>query len=300
MNVFITGANGFVGAHLIKSLLQEGHRVTALVRSKAKSRGLPEEVSVVIGQSMQEGAWQEAVPGHDLLINLAGANIFKRWNEAYKKLLRDSRILTTRNLVQAIPPSAGVTLLSTSAVGYYGFTGDEELDETSPPGSDFLATLAKDWEAEALAARDKRVRVVTHRFGIVLGKDGGAFPMMALPFRFFVGGPIGRGEQWVSWIHIEDLSRAILFVASHPEIEGPVNFTAPEPVRNRELASAMGKALGRPSWMPTPGFMMETILGELGSVILRGQRVVPHVLKQNGFAFAYADIGSALRDLSRG
>jgi len=298
MRVFVTGSNGFVGKHLTRFFLEKGHHVTCLVRAEPKGKVLPPNASVVVGESMKPGKWQDAVAGHDVLINLAGASIFKRWTEAHKSLMRESRILTTRNLVDAIPPDSGCVLLSTSAVGYYGFSGDEKLDEKAPPGSDFLARLAQDWEAEAFRAREKGVRVVTHRFGIVLGSDGGALPLMALPFRFFVGGPVGSGQQWLSWIHVHDLCRAAYFVATNP-IDGPVNFTAPEPVRNREVGAAIGKALHRPSSFPVPGFMMKLILGEFGSVILKGQRVIPGVLEAAGFSFTFPDIESALRDLLR-
>jgi hypothetical protein len=298
MRVFITGSNGFVGKHLTRFILDKGHHVTCLVRAEPKGKVLPPNTTVVVGESMKPGKWQDAVAGHDVLINLAGANIFKRWTEGYKSLMRESRILTTRNLVDAIPPDSGCVLLSTSAVGYYGFSGDEKLDETAPPGFDFLARLAQDWEAEAFRAREKGVRVVTHRFGIVLGPDGGALPLMALPFRFFVGGPVGSGKQWLSWIHVDDLCRAAFFVATNP-IDGPVNFTAPEPVRNREVAAAIAKVLHRPSSLPVPGFMMKLILGEFGSVILKGQRVIPRVLEAAGFSFTFPDIESALRDLLR-
>lgn len=301
MRIFITGANGFVGSNLSRVFLRDGHEVTALVREAKKASALPREVSLVTGEPSKLGKWQEAVAGHDVLINLAGASIFKRWDRAYKQLLRDSRIFTTRNLVEALPSGAGakVTLISTSAVGYYGFRDDEQLDETSSGGTDFLAVLARDWEAEALKARDKGARVVLTRFGVVLGRDGGALDQMTTPFRFFVGGPLGSGKQWFSWIHIEDLCRAALFVISHSDIEGPVNFTAPEPVRNRDLAKAIGKALTRPSFMPAPGFMISLVLGEFGSVILKGQRVIPRVLQSKGFTFGFPDVETALSNLLR-
>ena len=300
MKVFMTGSNGFVGSNLIRHFHNQGHHVTALVRDKARAKGFPPEVSVVTGRSIEPGTWQEAVPGHDLLINLAGASIFKRWNAEYKQLLRDSRLLTTRNLVHAIPEGAAVTLLSTSAVGYYGFTGDEELDEESPAGRDFLAVLARDWENAAFEAREKGVRVVATRYGVVLGDDGGALDQMIMPFRFLMGGPLGSGRQWFSWIHIRDLCHAALFVASTPDIQGPVNFTAPVPVRNRDLAAAIGKALNRPSFMPAPSFMIRLVLGEFGDVILKGQRVVPRVLQQHGFSFDFPRIEDALGNLLKG
>jgi len=297
MKVFITGGSGFVGTGLSRILLTGGHEVTVLTRSKKKAAALQPGLSAVTGDPTRPGKWQEAVPGHDLLINLAGASIFKRWTEPYKQMVRDSRILTTRNLVDAITEGSAVTLLSTSAVGYYGFTGDEDLDEGSPAGKDFLAVLARDWEAEAEKARDKRTRVVTTRFGVVLGKGGGALSQMTLPFKLFAGGPLGRGEQWFSWIHLEDLCRAAAFVASHREIEGPVNFTAPGPLRNKDLARAIGRALKRPSFMPAPGFMISLIMGEFGSVILKGQKVLPKVLLEKGFSFNYPDIDAALKNI---
>ncbi len=299
MKIFITGANGLVGTSLGRFLLSEGHEVTGLVRSEAKGRLLPAGETYVLGEGTRAGAWQDAVAGRDVLINLAGVPIFKRWTAAYKQLLRDTRIITTRNLVDAIPTETGssVTLLSTSAVGYYGFTGDEELDEAAPPGNDFLALLARDWEAEAVRAREKGVRVVLSRFGIVLGKDGGALPQMILPFRLFVGGPLGSGRQWFSWIHIQDLCRAAGFVIANSEIKGPINFTAPVPARNKDLAKAVGKVLRRPSIMPAPSFMIRLLMGEFGAVVLKGQRVVPHALQTQGFEFKFPDIEAALRNL---
>jgi uncharacterized protein len=299
MKVFITGSNGFVGTNLSRILVARGHEVTALVRTEKSVGRLPGNVSIVVGDPTKPGGWQKAVQSHEVLVNLAGASIFNRWTPAYKQLLRESRLLTTRNLVDAIPAGADpqVTLLSTSAVGYYGFTGDEELDENSPPGTDFLAVLARDWEAEALRAREKGVRAVITRFGVVLGNDGGALEQMVRPFRFFAGGPLGSGEQWFSWIHVDDLCRAALFVMCRYDVSGPVNFTAPGPVKNRNLAKSIGKVLHRPSFMPAPGFAIKLMLGEFGSVILQGQRVVPGVLSSKGFAFKFPDIEAALRDL---
>ncbi len=297
MRIFITGANGFVGTNLCRSFVKQGHQVSGLIRGEGKQ--LPEGVSRVIGESTKPGKWQESVAGHDVLINLAGASIFKRWDKEYKQLLRDSRLLTTKNLVEAIPKESDpkIVLLSTSAVGYYGSRGDEELDENAPAGDDFLARLAIDWESEAFKAREKGVRVVITRFGIVLGKDGGALEQMAMPFRFFVGGPLGNGRQWFSWIHIEDLIRAAQFVISRPDIDGAVNFTAPDPIRNMDLAKAIGTVMHRPSFMPAPAFMIKLLMGELGSVILNGQRVLPGVLQSKGFNFAFPDVETALRNV---
>jgi uncharacterized protein (TIGR01777 family) len=188
-------------------------------------------------------------------------------------------------------------LFSTSAVGYYGFHGDEELTEHSPPGNDFLARTAVEWEEEALKAREKGSRVVMTRFGIVLGEKGGALSQMIPLFRNFVGGPIGSGRQWFSWIHMEDLTEAFVFLMRQPEVSGPVNVCSPNPIRNRDLAKALGKALNRPSFVPAPGFMIKLVLGEFGSVILEGQRVIPKRLVKDGFTFKYPDIGEALENI---
>jgi uncharacterized protein (TIGR01777 family) len=188
-----------------------------------------------------------------------------------------------------------MTLLSTSAVGYYGFHGDEEITEEFPPGTDWLAKVAVEWEGEALKAKDKGARVVVTRFGIVLGEKGGALGQMVPLFKKFIGGPIGSGKQWFSWIHIKDLAEAFAFLMKHPEISGSVNVCAPNPVRNKDLAKALGKVLHRPSFMPAPGFMIKLVLGEFGSVILEGQRVIPKRLLENGFVFQYPDIEKALQ-----
>jgi len=299
MKILVTGGSGFVGTELTRLFLDAGNRVTVLSRSGKTGAGLSDEVDIVAGDPTRPGEWQDAVAEQDVLVNLAGASIFKRWNESYKKVLRDSRILTTRNLVNAIPEAGGSvkTVVSASAVGYYGFTGDEELPEDAPPGEDFLAKLAVDWEAEAVRACDKGVRVVLTRFGAVLGKSGGALPQMALPFRFFVGGPLGSGKQWASWIHVEDLCRAVLFVVDSENLEGPVNLTAPTPVTNRSLSRAIGRTLHRPSFMPAPAFAIRLVLGEFGSVILHGQRVVPRALQNSGFDFNFRTVEAALANL---
>lgn len=296
MKILITGGTGFVGRHLSARLIQEGHQVAVLTRGAPQDGGST-RLTYLQGDPTHPGRWQEAVAEQDVLINLAGTSIFGRWTPDYKEELRLSRILTTRHLVEAIAQGAGVTLLSTSAVGYYGFHQDEELDESSPPGNDFLARLAVDWEAEALAAATKGARVIITRFGIVLGRSGGALQQMITPFKWFAGGPIGWGRQWFSWIHVHDLVEAILHLLSRQDASGPFNLTSPNPVRNKEFSAALGKVLGRPSWLPTPGFMIRLVLGEFGSVILKGQRVLPRRLLNTGFQFRYPLVKEALRDL---
>jgi uncharacterized protein (TIGR01777 family) len=299
MKILITGGTGFVGKQLTSRLIQEGYEVTILTRSLKGEKGTSSGISYLEGDPTKKGPWQESIRDHEVVINLAGASIFSKWTEEHKKAIRESRVNTTRNIVEGIPSHSEkpFTLFSTSAVGYYGFCGDEELTEESPPGSDFLARIALEWEGEALKARDKGARVVITRFGIVLGEKGGVLGQMIPLFKKYLGGPIGSGKQWFSWIHIKDLAEAFIFLLNHPEISGPVNLCSPNPVRNRDLARALGKTLHRPSFMPAPGFMVKLILGEFGSVVLEGQRVIPKKLLENGFVFRYPDIHSALQSI---
>ncbi len=299
MKILITGGTGFVGGQLTSRLIQEGHEVTILTRSLKGAKEAPSGISYLEGDPTKKGPWQGAIQNHDAVINLAGASIFSKWTAEHKKAIRESRVNTTRNIVEGIPSRSErpFTLFSTSAVGYYGFCGDEELTEESPPGNDFLAHIAVEWEGEALKAREKGARVVITRFGIVLGEKGGALGQMIPLFKKYIGGPIGSGKQWFSWVHIKDLAEAFAFLLKHPEISGPVNLCSPNPVRNRELARSLGKALHRPSFMPAPGFMIKLVLGEFGSVILEGQRVIPKKLLERGFVFRYADIDKALQSI---
>ncbi len=297
MKVLITGGLGFVGTQLSIRLLERRHQVTVVDHSPEPREYTPEEAIYVSGDTTIQGAWQEEIADQDAVINLAGASIFTRWNDETKKLIYDSRILTTRNVVEAIPNETAKVLCSTSAVGYYGFRGDEALTEEDTPGDDFLASLAVDWENDARQAEKKGARVAITRFGIVLGKTGGALGQMIPAFKKFVGGPLGSGSQWFSWIHMEDLLNAFMFVLDHEEIKGPVNFCSPNPVRNRDLAKALGRVLCRPSFLTTPGFMLRIVLGEFGSVLLKGQRVIPDKLVKHGYAFRYADITAALEQV---
>jgi uncharacterized protein len=299
MKILITGGTGFVGKQLTSRFIKDSHEVTILTRSLKGPEGSSPGISYLGGDPTQRGSWQGAIQNHDVVINLAGASIFSKWTEEQKRAIRESRVNTTRNIIEGIPSNASrkITLFSTSAVGYYGFHGDEELTEASPNGNDFLAGVAVEWEKEALRGEEKGARVVITRFGIVLGDQGGALGQMIPLFKNYIGGPIGSGKQWFSWIHIKDLAEAFVFLMKHPEISGPVNLCSPNPVRNRDLAKAIGKALHRPSWMPAPGFMVKLVLGEFGSVVLKGQRILPRRLIENGFVFQYPDIGKALREI---
>jgi hypothetical protein len=299
MKILVTGGTGFVGTQLTSRLIQDNHEVTILTRSLKGAKGSSPGIFYLEGDPTKKGPWQEAIKSHDALINLAGASIFSKWTEEHKKAIRESRVSTTQNIIEGIPSDSSkkITLLSTSAVGYYGFHEDEELIEESLSGNDFLARIAAEWEGEALKAREKGARVVITRFGIVLGEKGGALGQMIPLFEKYIGGPIGSGKQWFSWVHIKDLAEAFAFLLKHPEISGPVNVCSPNPVRNKDLAKALGKALHKPSFLPAPGFMVKWVLGEFGSVILEGQRVIPRKLLDKGFVFQYPDINKALKSI---
>ncbi|MBM4287952.1 MAG: TIGR01777 family protein [Deltaproteobacteria bacterium] len=298
MKFFMTGGTGFVGSFLSEQLSRRGHEITILTRSARPRPGAAPELRFVSGDPTQPGPWMNEVPEHDVIINLAGASVFMRWTEANKKIIRDSRVLTTRNLVEALDSAHNPrtqVLLSTSAIGYFGDRGDEELVDDAPPGQDFLAQLAQEWEAEALKAQDAGVRVAITRFGIVLGRGGGILEKLVPLFKSFLGGPVGSGRQWFSWIDQSDQLRALLFFLEHPNLQGAINFTAPNPVRNAEMAQALGQVLSRPSWVPAPAFMVKLVLGEFAQVVLGGQRVLPKKLLEAGFSFEYPTIEAALR-----
>lgn len=297
MKILITGGSGFVGRQLCRYWEACGHAVTAV-----GTRPDPEfpdglKVRYIAADTTQEGSWQDALTDTDVVINLAGKTIAKRWSAEYKTQIRESRIRTTRHIVAALPSKKTITLCSASAVGFYGDGADARLTEDTPAGSDFLAGISREWEKEALCARDKGVRVVLTRFGVVLGKGGGALGKMLPAFRSFAGGPLGDGKQWFSWIHMYDLVAAMDFVLTHKRISGPVNFTAPNPVRQRKLAKTLGTLLNRPAIIPTPALVLRLMFGEMASVLLCSQQVVPARLQEYGFEFKYPDIHSALSDI---
>jgi uncharacterized protein (TIGR01777 family) len=248
----------------------------------------------VPADTTRPGPWQDHLKEVDTVINLAGRPIFGRWTVALKAEIRASRVLTTRHLVQAVPGGHAVRLISASGAGYYGSRGDEVLTEEASAGHDFLAALSAEWEAAALAGAEKGMRVAVVRLGVVLDRGGGALAQMIPAFRRFVGGPLGNGRQWFPWVHRNDLVSALLFLADHPELSGAFNGCAPEPVRNRDLAAALGHELNRPAVLAAPAFILRAALGEFAEVLLASQRMVPRRLQQHGFDFRYPDIRSAL------
>ena len=300
MKILITGGLGFVGANLSDYLLDKGHTVTALGRAATQDRITSDSYQYISADTTRPGDWQKALGDVDAVVNLVGKSIFKRWSKSYKEQIYDSRILTTRNVVDALPADQPVVLCNASGAGYYGNRGDDLLKEDEGPGNDFLASVSVDWEAEALKGTAKGIRAVPMRFGVILGKGGGALAKMIPAFKSFVGGPIGSGNQWFPWMHLTDLMAAILFVCENPSVKGPLNFCAPNPVTNRELANTLGEVLGRPAFMPAPAFMVRAVLGESGNVLLDSQRTIPAKLLSYGFEFQYPDIKSAIQAVVAG
>lgn len=296
MIVLITGAQGFVGSRLSGTLLEQGHRVIAVGRSAQSSRSHG-RYTYISADTTRPGEWLAALKDVDAVVNLAGESIFKRWTAKAKQRIYNSRIQTTRHLVENLPSPNSVTFLSASGVGFYGNRGSDELTEAEPAGDDFLAALSVDWENEALRATEMGTRVICMRFGIILGAEGGALATMMSTFRRFAGGRLGSGRQWFPWLHIDDLVNAILFVLAREDISGPVNFCSPNPVTNNELTRALAAALNRPALLPAPGFMLRMVMGEFADVLLGSQRALPDRLSRSGFEFGYPHLKKALGNL---
>ncbi len=300
MKTLITGGTGFVGSALTRRLLQLGHDVT-LVSSRGKSKlNNQENLYHLLADTTKEGEWQMHVADMDVVVNLTGRSVFHLWSNNYKKDIWASRILTTKNLVSAIPEGKGTVLLSASAAGYYGDGGEDEKSEEIQGGNDFLAKVCKEWENMALQVKDKGARVATMRFGVVLGRGGGAISTMKIPFLMALGGPIGNGQQWFPWIHIDDLVEAMIHLLGDHSLNGPFNFTAPQTIRQKDFATTMAKVLQRPAIFPVPAIFMKLLLGEFGSSLLQGQKVTPKALSDSGFVFTYPDVKTALEEILLG
>jgi len=298
MRIFLTGATGLIGRALTASLAGDGHEVVALSRGDSPA-GFPAGVRTVRGDPASAGAWQEELSRCDACVNLAGEPVAGgRWTEERRKRIRDSRVLATRNVASVLAAGGPAVLVNGSAIGYYGPCGDEVIDESAPPGNDFLGHVALEWE-EATRAAARRARVVLVRTGIVLSPDGGALPKLVLPFKMLAGGPIGDGSFWQSWIHVADQVGILRLALEHPLAQGPMNATAPDPVRNRDLARALGRVLRRPSLLVAPAFAVRAVLGEMAEVVLASQRVVPRKALALGYRFRWPSLEPALRDLLR-
>ena len=294
MKIVVAGGSGFLGRRLVGACRSDGHDVTVLTRHPHGA----DEVEWTPGTA---GSWARVLEHADAVVNLAGEGIAdKRWTDERKREILDSRVLATRALSDGIrgcahPPRL---FLSASAIGIYGVRGDEELTERSNAGSDFLATICKVWEKEAREAAGV-TRVVLLRTGVVLARDGGALPRMALPFRFYVGGRLGSGRQYMSWIHVDDWVGMVRWISSNAASSGPVNVTAPSPVTNEQFTRELAAAMHRPAMVPVPAFALRTILGRemADALLLGGQRVLPATAQQLGFQFKFAKLEPALRDI---
>jgi uncharacterized protein (TIGR01777 family) len=303
MDVFITGGTGVVGRAVIDLLADHGHGVTVLSRRATGLEGLPSTVPLEVGDPRQAGSWQRTLAQHDGVINLAGASIFRRWSAKGKRLITESRMLTTRNVVHASTGGQAKVkvLLSVSGIGYYGHCGNEILLESSPQGTGFLAELAAGWEAAANRATDSGLRVVNCRLAHVLARKGGMLAKLVPVFQWGMGSPWGRGTQWFSWIHEQDLARVLVFLMETDHLRGPVNCAAPHPVTNAQMVMILRDVLHRPRLLPhVPGPLLRLALGEFADVFLEGQRVSPSRLLEAGFTFEFPNLREAFEDLRGG
>ncbi len=301
MRVLITGGTGLIGSALIRSLRDSNSEITVLTRSPDRHQGLMQSgVRLVRWDGETAEGWGHLVSQVDAVVNLAGEGIADgRWSTARKERIRESRVRAGNALVSAIGDAESVpkTLIQSSAVGYYGPGADEIMTEQTSPGEDFLANVCSEWEASTAEVEAMGVRRVVIRTGVVLSSDGGALPRMTLPFRLFAGGPLGSGKQYFPWIHIADEVAAIRFLMENERASGPYNLAAPNPPQNREFVRDLGRAMGRPSLLPTPSFALQALFGEMSTVLLDGQRAVPARLQEDGYAFIFPETVAALRDL---
>jgi uncharacterized protein len=300
MRVTVTGASGLIGSALLAELREHGDEVTVLSRDPSRTREAL-GVEAVRWDPLGEPAPVQALADADAVVHLAGENVAQRWSERAKQAIRDSRVVGTRNLLAGLEAAGETpagqrprTLISGSAVGYYGPRGEEPLDEDASPGSDFLSETCVAWEAEAERASTLGMRVVLVRTGVVLSRDGGALKKMLPPFQLGVGGPVAGGEQYMSWIHREDLVGMIRAALDDQRWSGPINGTAPEPVSNREFSHALGHALHRPSLVPVPGFALGLLYGEMAGIVTTGARVVPAKPLVLGYDFRHPELAEAL------
>lgn len=308
MHVVVAGGTGLIGRRLVSALTQRGDEVVLLARSsqRAQAGTMPAGVKVVEATVTAPGPWQAHLSECDAVVNLVGENVFTHaWTEDYKRRLRTSRVDSTRCIAETLaqhprrPDGSERVWVNSSAIGFYGERGEVECTEATPGGDDFLAKLCIDWEAATFPASEANARVVLMRTGVVLDPAGGALPKLDFPIKLFLGGPIGPGSQWTSWIHYADMVGLILFALDQPNLAGPVNATAPNPARNRELVAEIGRVLRRPTLMPAPSFALRLLLGERAKVVLASQRVLPSRALTQGYRFRFPELRSAIEDLYR-
>lgn len=297
--ILVTGATGLIGRRICESLIAEGYRAIGLSRSPERFHGSP-AIEMLAWDPLAGPPDNGTLEGVDAVVHLLGEPIAaRRWSDAQKRRIVDSRVLGTRNLVQGLTamkrkPTA---LISGSAVGFYGDRSDEELDEQSPAGRGFMAEVCTEWEREAARAANAGIRTVMVRTGVVLSREGGALEMMLRPFKMGLGGSLGAGRQWFPWIHIDDIDGIFRFALANPSVIGPVNGTAPAPVTNAEFTRLLARALHRPAFIPVPEFGLRAVMGEMAGVLLASQRVLPRAILAAGYRFRYATLAAALADL---
>jgi uncharacterized protein (TIGR01777 family) len=298
MRVVITGGSGLIGRALTAALLADGHAVTVLTRDPARAQSRAPTGAQVVGWNLQPGgAWESALDGADAVVNLAGESISAwPWTAGRKRRIRDSRVDATRAIAAALAqPGRPRVLVNGSAVGYYGDAGDRPLPESAPPGADFLAAVVVEWEREARAAEAHGVRVALARAGVVLAAEGGALAPIAVPFKFFLGGVMGRPEQWFPWIHLADEVGLLRLAIDTADLSGPINLVGPEPVTMATFSRTIGRVLNRPTWLPGAALGMKIVLGEQSTVVLSSAKVIPEVAQRLGYQYAYPTHEAALR-----
>ena len=296
MRIAITGASGLIGRRLLKILAAHGHSLQVL--SRHAGTNLPPGVRLSVWDASRGEPPADSLQDVDAVIHLAGEPVAQRWNAHARQAIRQSRVTGTRNLVQALAklPKKPEVLVCASAVGYYGSRGDEILNESSSPGADYLAQICVDWEQEAQAAEASGIRVVRVRTGLVLDARGGALPRMLPPFRMGLGGKLGSGQHWMSWIHLEDLAALFQFALANP-VSGPLNGAAPNPVINAGFTRALAAAVHRPAIFPVPAFALRLLFGEMSQILLASQRALPQAAERAGFRFRYPELAPALADV---
>ncbi len=303
MKIAIVGATGFVGSRLVEQLQTQGHQITILARSPQQAQTRFPQANVVGYNPLRSGEWQKSISGCDAVVNLAGEPIAeKRWTVEQKKLILESRQIGTEKIIEAISQAEvkPQTLINASAIGYYGTSETAKFDETSQAGGDFLAQVCTAWETAAQTVTAYGTRLVILRLGIVLGENGGALGKMLAPFSAFVGGPIGSGKQWFSWIHRDDVVKLMIAALNDSQMQGVYNATAPHPVTMQDFTKTLGAVMNRPSWLPVPNFALEALLGEGAIVVLEGQQVVPTQTLAQGFEFEYSTLKPALAAILQG
>ncbi len=299
MHTLITGGTGVIGRRLVEHLTQHSYEVTVISRRASKPATLPTNVNFARWDAKTAAGWGHLAEKADVIVNLAGAGLAdSRWTAAYKKEIESSRINSGRAITEAIGAATNKPqlLIQMSAVGYYG-SGDKAVTEENGPGNGFLADLCRAWESATEPVEEMGLRRLLLRSGVVLDNRGGALPKMAQPFYFMVGGPVGSGRQWMPWIHHQDVVEAIRFLIEHETVSGPVNLTSPKPLRNREFVKVMGRVLHRPALAPAPAFVLKLIFGEMASILLEGQQVVPNRLQTLGYQFKFPTLEAALSEL---